>query len=259
MAAKLRLHGQSFGRWTVISESKPYKGNGCIYWTCKCECGTVKDVMGVNLVKGASLSCGCFSKEVATKHGMIGSPEYQAWDGMKQRVRPSYENSERYYDRGIGIDPIWETSFQQFYDDMGQKPEGLTLDRIDNDKGYSKENCRWASITTQARNKSDNLVITFNGKTQTAAEWIEELNINPVTFYSRIRKGWTHERAITEPTNKSLLIEFNGEEKTIKEWALDLELSIYVIYERLKKGWTYEKTLGTPVRYKSDAKKDRDV
>ena len=177
---------------------------------------------------------------------------------MKQRVRPNYENSERYYDRGIGVDPIWETSFQQFYDDMGQKPEGLTLDRIDNDKGYSKENCRWASITTQARNKSDNLVITFRGKTQTAAEWTEELGINPSTFYSRIRKGWTFERVITESSiDKSLLIEFNGERKTIKEWALDLGLNISIIYQRLKKGWTHEQVLTTPVRHKSNSKKQK--
>ena len=258
MPAKLQLDGQSFGRWTVISRSE--SRNGFVYWRCQCECGTVKDVMGVNLVKGTSLSCGCYSKEVATKHGMLDSPEYQVWDHMKQRVRPNYQDSHRYHDRGIGIDPRWEASFQEFYNDMGQKPEGMTLDRIDNDKGYSKENCRWATVLTQARNKSTNLVITFNGKTQTAVEWAEELNINPITFYSRIRKGWTIERAITETSDdKTLLIEFNGEKKPIKEWSLTLGISLSVIYNRLKAGWTHEKALGTPVRYKSDAKKHRNT
>ena len=194
----------------------------------------------------------------AKHHGLTKTPEYQAWDQMKQRVRPNYQDHDRYYDRGIGIDPRWESSFQEFYNDMGDKPDGMTLDRIDNDKGYSKENCRWATITTQARNKSTNLVITFQGKTQTAAKWIEELNINPYTFYSRIRKGWTVERAITESSDdRTLLIEFNGEKKTIKDWALALNLNIYVIYARLKKGWSYERTLSTPVRYKSDSKKNK--
>lgn len=256
MPVKHQLQGQSFGRWSVISELG--SRNGFVYWKCQCECGTIRDVMGVNLVKGTSLSCGCYSKEVATKHGMIGTPEYEAWDSMKQRVRPSYQDSHRYYDRGIGIDPRWDASFQEFYNDMGKKPDGMTLDRIDNDKGYSKDNCRWATVTTQARNKSTNLVITFNGKAQTAIEWAEELNINPITFYSRIRKGWTPERAITESSqDRALLIEFNGEKKTIKDWALFLGFDLHVIYQRLKKGWSHEKTLSTPVRYKSDSKKNK--
>ena len=258
MPAKLQLQGQSFGRWTVISGSQTR--NGFAYWQCQCQCGVVKDVSGVSLAKGDSLSCGCLSRESRPNHGLIKTPEYQAWDQMKQRVRPNYQDRDRYYDRGIGIDPKWESSFQEFYNDMGKKPQGMTLDRIDNDKGYSKDNCRWATFTTQARNKSSNLVITFQGKTQTAAEWIEDLGINAATFYSRIRKGWTPERAITESSDdKTLLIEFDGNKKTIAEWALHLNIGLHIIYQRLKRGWTYEKALSTPVRYKSDCKKYKNL
>jgi hypothetical protein len=109
------------------------------------------------------------------------------------KKHPHYKD---YGGRGIKVCIRWRKSFFNFLEDMGRKPEGLTLERIDNNKGYYKENCKWATWEEQANNRRNNKYITYNGKTQTMAQWAKEYNIPRNTFYNRIKAGWSIERAI---------------------------------------------------------------
>ena len=116
---------------------------------CACECGVEKDVKHSHLAAGNSRSCGC----AEVTHGMTRTKEYRIWDAMVRRCHnPNHHAFASYGGRGITVCDKWRT-FEGFFEDMGFKPAGMSLDRIDNDKGYSKENCRWATATDQARNR----------------------------------------------------------------------------------------------------------
>lgn len=131
-------------------------------------------------------------------HNMSKTPEYVAWHDMKNRCY--LESNKQYKDyggRGIKVCDDWIDSFEQFFADMGARPDGCSLDRIDNDMGYAKYNCRWATKEQQARNRSDSRVIEFNGKRLSIAEWAIELN-NP-QLYNRLHRGWDSHRALTTP------------------------------------------------------------
>jgi|GEM_PF-2384486 len=127
-------------------------------WRCVCDCGTVRDVQGYNLSSGKTNSCGCFSADVASrnnkKHGMRKSTEYRIWSLMIQRCHnknnPGYRN---WGSRGIKVCDAWLESFENFYKDMGRRPDGTSLDRIDNDGNYEPSNCRWATKRQQTLNR----------------------------------------------------------------------------------------------------------
>jgi hypothetical protein len=186
------LTGQRFRRWTVLEKADT--GHKTARWQCVCDCGVQAIVSGTDLRRGTSTQCrSCASR----LHGMLHTPEYKIWLGIKCRCTcPSATDYSRYGARGIAVCPEWSSSFEAFYCDMGPRPtQKHTLERKNNDKGYSKENCCWATRTAQMRNMSRNHLITFRGKTQCLQEWADELGINKATLRKRLKRGWSVERA----------------------------------------------------------------
>lgn len=160
---KLNLEGKKFNRLTVVglSENQPVKGRR--FWVCECDCGNITELVGYDISSGRTKSCGCYQKDgskLSAKHGMSRSPTYASWIAMK--VRCYSENSvhyEYYGGRGIKVCERWLESFENFFEDMGERPEGMTLNRIRDAEIYSKETCEWASKSVQGfdqRRSSDN-------------------------------------------------------------------------------------------------------
>lgn len=151
MPPRLDLTGQRFGRLTVLALA-PNRGTKSA-WTCRCDCGRERVVMLGNLRSGHSRSCGCLHVERQTTHGQSYSPTYTTWKMMWQRVKGNgpLDDFERYTLRGIGVCDRWR-SFEAFLADMGERPVGTSLDRINNDRGYEPGNCRWATRKEQSNN-----------------------------------------------------------------------------------------------------------
>lgn len=183
-----------------------------------------------------------------TIHGMAKTKIYVTWANMKARclnnAHPSYHHYGR---RGITVCERW-LDFKNFYADMGEIPEGMTLDRIDNNGDYSLENCRWADWHEQANNRRNNKFFEFEGIKLTLKEWSEKLELNHQTLLNRLRRGWSIERAFkTRPCAASR--EFLGSEGvilTFSHWSKKKGISVRTLRDRLKSGWSIEKTLNTP-------------
>ena len=198
--------GKKYNRWTILK----YEGTNHLkksQFLCRCDCGKEKIIVLGNLKTGQSKSCGCLNDEKrkgntrSKKHGMSFSREYSTWRAMLDRCEnKTYREYPDYGGRGIKICERWH-DFNNFYADMGERPEGTTLDRIDNNGNYEPSNCRWATAKTQSNNRRSNTLITYNGRTQTLQQWADETGIYSGTISMRINHyGWSIEKALTTPS-----------------------------------------------------------
>jgi hypothetical protein len=174
--------------------------------------------------------------------------EYRAYKGMKSRCYSASNSKKTYQQKGIKVCQRWLDSFDNFVDDMGESPTNKhSLDRIDNNGDYCKDNCRWATDDTQSNNRGEfNLLYTFDGVTLTLKQWSRKLNIKYLTLYSRMfRDGFSFEYSIDE-NNFGNLIEYNGESKSMKEWCEQLNFPVSLAYDRKCRGWSIKDIFETP-------------
>lgn len=194
--------GKKFNHLLVLSLSGSI--NQRLYYKCLCDCGNEKIILGTSMRLKKSQSCGCLRIQRITKHNLLNSPEYKSWQGMRQRCEnPNSDSFKNYGARGICVCKKWRT-FNNFYLDMGRKPSPeYTIERLNNDGNYSKNNCVWATKKQQGRNKRNNHIIVFMGQTKCLAEWSELLDIAYPVLQQRLGKyGWSVWESFTTPVKK---------------------------------------------------------
>lgn len=200
------LTGQRLGKWLVLGFSEYSQGR--TYWSVICDCGNKFIREGASLRGGRSKSCGCDRAArraemnragrppKAERDNMRRSPTYKSWLSMRARCNnPGSGNWAEYGGKGIKMCDRW-LSYENFLTDMGERPPGHSIDRIDNDGDYTPENCRWATQRQQNRNQRRNRLITHQGATKCLAEWAEESGVAQQLLRSRLERGWTFERAM---------------------------------------------------------------
>lgn len=197
MAKRLDRVGSVYGKWTVTAFHSKY-GSSDAKWMCRCECGTVKPVIFRSLSSGSSTSCGCdaINKRVEklTKHGFASTPTYKSWYSMLQRCAGK-GGHEQYVSNGVTVCKRWH-DFNLFLQDMGVRPENTTLDRINNAKGYFKENCRWATAHEQMNNRACCKRYLIDGCFLTVTEAARKYNVGISMIRHRLRAGWSFVDAV---------------------------------------------------------------
>lgn len=181
------ISGEKFGTLTALRIDKESNAK-LTKWICVCECGKIVSVFQCNLLRGLTKSCGC--RRWLGRHHKAGSKIYLLWNAMRQRCENPNDQAYKYYGgRGIGVCERWKV-FDNFFEDMGINKKGMTIERINNDLGYYKENCRWASRLEQGQNTRSTKKIIANGLEKTYREWQERVGITREAIRGRLRRGW---------------------------------------------------------------------
>ncbi len=195
------MTGKKCDKLTVISRSDRKDYDGRYYWKCLCECGNEKEVNGRTLRNKFPIDCGCVWKEILTKqkttHGQTNTCLYRTWASIKNRCyNVNGQDYPDYGGRGIYVCNTWRYSFEQFAKDMGPHPEGLSIERVDNDGPYSPENCKWGTDAEQAKNTRRNHWIEFDGKRLILQDWARHVGISVKSLRDRIKR-WGIERSLS--------------------------------------------------------------
>lgn len=196
------ITGQVFGRLVALEVSQlDSKGRAC--WRCLCSCGNYHVVPSYNLGIGNTTSCGCYQREkakaTATTHGQYHTSTYKIWSSMVARCSsPKNMAFDNYGGRGITVCESWKI-FENFFKDMGQRPLGKTLDRVDNDKGYSLLNCRWVTREEQGRNKRGNIYLLDHGKKVLLLDYAASVGKTRRQVYGQYRRGTLPEGVTSVP------------------------------------------------------------
>lgn len=213
MPKAVDITDQKFTRLTACKPVGSVKGEG-VLWECKCDCGAAVRTPAKRLLNGNTKSCGCLSRDSIKErnrksalHGMTNTPTFISWDNMKQRCEnPNHKSYANYGGVGVTVCERWH-EFLAFLADMGERPAGTTLDRIDNNKGYQPGNCRWITPLEQGNNRRNNIKLTLHGVTDTLGNWSRKTGIGQKTIMYRMKNGWTDEQALTVIPSKSNKLE----------------------------------------------------
>ena len=231
-------------------------------WECVCTCGNTTIKSTAVLLYHKTKSCGSQKSEVTAArnktHGMMNTPEYQSWRGMKERCsNPKNIHWHLYGGKGIKVCDRWINDLTAFVEDMGPRPEGMSLDRIDSNGNYCPENCRWADAETQAFNTCTTRQITFKGETLSLQKMAEKYRQGEATVRYRLNQGWSTEEALTLKVGDqrifdkhSKLIEHDGQLLTIKEHAKKYGLNVNTVRGRLRRGYSIERVFSPAVKRK---------
>lgn len=193
--------GSRFGSWTAIALDRT---NGHrTWWRVRCDCGTEAVVRADSLTGGGSVRCtscqAALSSQVHSTHGMSHGPEWRSWSAMRDRCeREGATGYSIYGGRGVRVCDRW-ASFELFFADMGPRPPGTTLDRIDPDGHYEPNNCRWATALEQNRNRRRTVFLEANGQRKALSDWAERLGVSHITLYKRYAAGWSHDAIVNTP------------------------------------------------------------
>lgn len=258
--------GKKYGRLTATGiDHYELDSNGWkkYYLSCECDCGNKKVVLAYSLTQGLTKSCGCLQKEIAKnlfrKHGQSNTRLCHIWRDMHRRCENPKRNTYRLYgEKGISVCPEWSGSkgfenFKEWSDEHGYS-DNLTIDRIDNDKGYNPDNCRWTDYKTQANNISTNRWIEYNGERHTLAQWSDITGI-PYGALKRRVDTWDIGEALgfkehKTPHKDEILYTINGETHNIREWCKIQNLSVDTVRYRREHNWTPEEIFGFKERKK---------
>lgn len=196
------LTEQRFGK-LVAKKIVGKNSSGNYKWLCQCDCGNEKIVLQSNLRAGNTVSCGCHRKEILLHktHGENHTDLYGVWHGMMLRCHTkSYRAYKWYGARGIIVCDHWH-KYENFRDWANQNgyQKGLTIERINNNKGYSPDNCRWATTKEQQNNRRSNHLVTYNGETHNITQWGEITGLGFDTIARRLKNGWSIEDTLTKP------------------------------------------------------------
>jgi len=213
------ITGMKFNKLTALYIDGKFS-DGSSLWKCKCECGGEVTTTGTRLKRNLKVDCGCGTFEKLSKrhksHGMAKTRFYKAWVSMKERCyRPYHVSHKSYYDKGITVCDRWLESFENFYEDMKDGYlDNLTLDRINGNKNYCKENCKWSNVTEQNNNVRTNHIIEVDGIKDTVANTCRRYGVSYDRALYRLSKGWDADKAIKTPClDKLKNLTYNREAK----------------------------------------------
>lgn len=202
MPPAINIAGERYGRLVAV------RRGGSRKWLFQCDCGVTKEIVHHHVRAGNTRSCGCLHQdpdvrrrvsEGASTHGYSKHPLYPTWLAMHKRCsNPDHAQFADYGGRGITVCSRW-SEIANFIEDMGPRPPGYTIERIDNHKGYEPSNCKWATRAEQNGNSRKNRHLTHAGRTMTISEWEREIGLARGSLWARINSGWDTARAIETP------------------------------------------------------------